>query len=150
MTSSLKTRAPGWLRPPAELNDYGRRFWKSHARRLFDAGRLAEDDVPLFVLLAISYGQALEAQAKIEAEGLFRQDENGVTRRHPAVQVQRDASAAFSRIGQHFGLSPRVRRVDKIMDGDGAGDELDKFLERKAARRKLAAEVVSNADEWEE
>lgn len=126
---SRKLNAPRWLRTPSELNEYGKRFWKAHAARLHRAERLKEDDVPLFLLLAQAYGMALESQQKILDEGLFRQDENSVTRRHPAVQVHRDAVAMYGKIAERFGLSPLVRFQKKILDD--TVDEFEAFLRRR-------------------
>ena len=129
MAAKQAPKAPGWLRAPKELNDYGRQFWRAHAKRLCMAGRLREDDLPLFVLLAQAYGMAMEAQAKILEEGLFRKDEASVTRKHPATQVHRDSVAMYNKLAPQFGMSPLVRRREKMEDGEP--DEFDLFLGRR-------------------
>jgi P27 family predicted phage terminase small subunit len=122
-------RLPRWLRAPKELNEYGMTFWRAHARRLYEADRFKEDDTPLFVMLAQAYGMVLESQAKILKEGLFRQDENDVTRKHPATQVHRDAVAMYNKLAPQFGMSPLIRRREKIVDQ--TTDEFERFLARR-------------------
>lgn len=126
-----KGRLPRWLRAPKELNEYGIAFWRAHARRLYEAERFKEDDAPLFVMLAQAYGMVLEAQAKILSEGLFRQDENDVTRKHPATQVHRDAVAMYNKLAPQFGMSPLIRRREKMVEE--TVDEFEVFLRRRPA-----------------
>lgn len=112
-------------RPPAGSSKDVRAFYRQHAARLVEAGRLTDDDAPAFALLAQTYAIGAEAMRVIGAEGYFRRDENGVQRRHPAIQVHRDAAQTFARLGARFGMMPKDR--DKPAD-DSPGDALAKAL----------------------
>jgi P27 family predicted phage terminase small subunit len=112
---------PRYLRPPAGklLNRWGRQFWKDNAGDLYRAELLKETDVASFIMLCQAFGLAMESATKIGEEGLFRQDENNITRKHPATQVHRDSVAMFNRLADKFALNPRARQTMKIGDGDG-------------------------------
>ena len=122
---------PDWLRPPAGkvLNRWGRRFWKDIAGDLYRANLLKSNDIATFTMLCQSYGLAMEAAVKIAEEGLFRQDENNVTRKHPSHQVWRDSTATFNRIADKFALNPKSRQAMKVDTSDA--DEFDLFLARR-------------------
>lgn len=128
--AETQKRLPRWLQAPKELNSYGLYFWRAHARRLHEADRFKEEDAPLFVMLAQAYGMVLESQKKILDEGLFRQDENSVTRKHPATQVHRDAVAMYNKLAPQFGMSPLIRRREKMVDE--TLDEFELFIRRRA------------------
>ncbi len=85
-------------------------------------------DSPAFLSAAEHYEFAALAWEKIQAEGLFREDENHVTRRHPAAQVHRDSWAAVVKILSLFGMTPAARKFDSI---GSEMDEFDQFLARR-------------------
>lgn len=112
-------------RPPAGSSRDVRAFYRRHALALVEAGRLTDDDAPAFALLAQTYAIAAEAMRVIGAEGYFRRDENDVQRRHPAIQVHRDAAQTFARLASRFGMTPRDR---ESMTDTPIGDELAQAL----------------------
>ena len=131
---------PRYLRPPAGkiLNRWGRQFWKDNAASLYRSGLLKETDVASFTMICQAYGLAMESAAMIAEEGLFRQDENNVTRKHPATQVHRDSVAMFNRLADKFALNPRARQAMKIEpDTPSLHDLLFDFAERKVAEQKV-------------
>lgn len=101
--------APTNIRAPAILGKEGRKLWKELAPLLVEHDLLTVADLPLFTQLCIAYELMVEARAKITEEGLFRKDEEGVQRKHPGVQVWRDAMMAYAKLGAEFGLSPASR-----------------------------------------
>lgn len=122
---------PKWLRPPAGkiLNKWGRQFWKDTAGDLYRSGLLKPNDLASFTLLCQSYGLAMESAVKISEDGLFRQDENNVTRKHPSHQVWRDSAATFGRLSDKFALNPKARQAMKVEGSDY--DEFDAFLAQR-------------------
>ncbi len=78
---------------------------------LDDAGDAAtETDFKLVILGAEALDRAATARRQVEREGITYKDRFDAPRSHPAVQIARDASAAFSRIVAQLGL-------DNVDDG---------------------------------
>ena len=134
---------PRYLRPPAGkiLNRWGRQFWKDNAGDLYRADLLKETDIASFIMLCQAYGLAMESATKIGEEGLFRQDENNITRKHPATQVHRDSVAMFNRLADKFALNPKARQTMKI-----ASDEDDIFTAYLMSNPRLRSEKKSLLD----
>ena len=112
--------------PRGVLGRHGRKFWRDHAGQLVDLGILTSADGGAFLALCQSYELMLEAWAKVQAEGVFRQDENNVTRKHPGIQVWRDALTSFLKLAAQFGLTPVAREGLNIEAP--AVDEYEVFL----------------------
>ena len=100
--------------PKNILGEHGRKFWREHSDKLVSLGILTQADGGAFLALCQAYELMVVAWLKAREEGVFRQDENNVTRRHPAIQVWRDAQAAFLRSCQAFGLTPVARESLRI------------------------------------
>jgi P27 family predicted phage terminase small subunit len=118
-TAARVTFASKVVKPPRGANADVRAFYRRHAQALVDKGLLTEADESAFQLMAESYAIAREAWRVVQKEGFFRRDENDVQRRHPGIQVHRDALATFTRLAAHFGLTPKARGELKH---DGAPD----------------------------
>ncbi len=63
-----------------------------------------ETDVKLVVLAAEALDRAATARRIIQREGVTYTDRFGAPRAHPAVAIERDARAAFSRLVAQLGL----------------------------------------------
>lgn len=98
-------------RPPAGLGDHGRQFWRKYAKLANALGVAQSIDTAAFLNCAQHYELAMLAWDEIRREGLFRKDENGVTRRHPAAQVHRDSWAAVLKALKEFGMTPYSREA---------------------------------------
>lgn len=96
-------------RPPYRLPTRARRFWLENAPRLEALGLLTEIDLPAFQMMATHFGVAVAAAEVIRAEGIMTQDEHGLERKHPALQVLRDNSGAFRAYAAEFGMTPSSR-----------------------------------------
>jgi len=109
------------------------RIWHKLTPALAEMGVLTEIDAYTLALLCQHWAYALEAIRTIDAQGLFRDDENGVTRKHPAHQILRDSTMMVMKIGSEFGLTPSAR--------EGLHVELEKedpyesFLARRTGTR---------------
>lgn len=84
-------------------------MWRRLADDLIDLGIMTDVDVPAFVLMAEHYGIARNAATEIAEQGMTTQDEHGMQRKHPLLQVFRDSSAAFRSYAAEFGMTPSSR-----------------------------------------
>lgn len=94
---------------PYRMLPKARRFWKDNASRLTQLGLLSEIDLPAFQLMATHFAVAVDAAELIKAQGMITEDERGLPRKHPALQVLRDNSAAFRTYASEFGMTPSAR-----------------------------------------
>jgi len=118
-------RAPKGLSKSAQL------WWRRIVPRLLELDVIdVQADFGRLVLLSQAWGMAWDAYQTIQKEGLFRKDEKGVTRKHPAHQVWRDSSAAYNSLGKELGLTPLSRNRLGVVDDDADG-ELIAFLSRR-------------------
>lgn len=115
--------------PPNSLSDV-RKFWRRYEPMLDRLGVLTEADGSALELMAIHYAIAKAALAEMtDDQGklqLTSEDEEGVTRKHPMLQVVRDNSAAFRLYSILFGLNPAARARLDVSEPE---DDDDEFLE---------------------
>jgi len=117
-------------RAPQHLGRHAARWWRKVVPRLVELGIVdVRADYGRLVVLAQAWGMSQQAYQKIQDEGLFRQDENNVTRKHPAHQVWRDSANIYNSLGKELGLTPLSRSRLGVKDDDG-NDELIQFLTR--------------------
>jgi P27 family predicted phage terminase small subunit len=91
------------------MSDGAQRLWRGVAGELVRLGLLTVVDVPAFRLMCEEYGIALEAARQVETEGLWTVDAQGVAKKHPVVQVLRDATSTFRMYAVEFGMTPSSR-----------------------------------------
>ena len=77
--------------------------------RLERAGVLDRVDVGALELMAVQYARAREAGDVLAREGLISKGYNGQPVAHPAVHIERLATAEFLRSAEHFALTPVAR-----------------------------------------
>jgi len=111
------------------LHAEAKRFWRELAPEMIRVGLLTEIDVPAFLLLCEHYAVAIQAARTIAKDGLTRNDENGVARKHPLLQVLRDNSRAFRMYATEFGLVPSSRQRLKFEEPE-PDDELTRLFFR--------------------
>lgn len=122
--------APSSVRPPAILGPVGKKHWKEIAPLLVEHDLLTTGDLALLTQLCVAFEIATEARQTMNDEGLFRRDEEGVQRKHPGMQVWRDATATYLRLAGEFGLSPAAREKLGIIPDDGP-DPYEEYLRRR-------------------
>lgn len=102
-------------------------FWRRVAPELIELGLLTVVDVPAFLMLCEHFAVGMEAAQVVADEGVTRQDENGVERKNPMLQILRDNSKAFRMYASEFGMTPSSRqRLD--FEAPEEADELVKML----------------------
>ena len=116
--------------PPPNSLPGVRKFWRRYAPILDDLSVLTEADIAAFDLMSIHYALAKAALAEMTASdgklALTREDEEGVERKHPMLQVLRDNSAAFRLYSVLFGLNPAARARLVVSEPE---DDDDEFFE---------------------
>lgn len=102
------------LRMPRGLSRDAQRFWRRYATILSESGVLTAGDLATFELCCKSYGVACEAYREIQEQGLTTVDKNGSVRKHPLLQVFRDATRQYTQLAALFGLDPANRSRLKV------------------------------------
>lgn len=101
---------PGELmEPPEHLIDDAKDFWRKSVARLVEVGIIDRVDVPVLEQLATQYARIRAAQRVIGKQGYFVRGSVGQLREHPAVKIERDATALFLKIAEHYALTPIAR-----------------------------------------
>lgn len=120
------TKAP---KAPAWLSATARKEWARVAPILVDRKILTDADLGSLQNYCIAIGQVQEAQAALDANGMFFTGENGAIRPHPAVRVQNAAMASARLLAAELGLTPvsrsRPAMNDEPEDNGGFGDLVD-------------------------
>lgn len=132
-------------RMPVGLSDGAQRLWRQMAGEMVELGMLTDADLPAFILMAEHYNIARRALSEIAEEDLTVQDQNGLLRKHPLLQVFRDNSMAFKSYAAEFGLTPSSRSRLQLPDDAqqmSLGEELFAIV-----AEQMASEVEGEADE---
>lgn len=132
-------------RMPAGMTDGARRLWRQLSGDMVELGLLTDADLPAFVLMAEHYGIARQALTEIAEEGLTAQDEHGLLRKHPLLQVFRDNSTAFRSYAGEFGMTPSSRSRVQLPDGGqqlSLGEELFAIV-----AEQIASEAEAEVEE---
>ena len=83
--------------------------WDGLAPLLEAAGLLSPADLPGFLLLLQHLDFCEQAAYLVKRDGMTRLDEAKVERKHPALQIFRDNSAAARQWSVQFGMTPSSR-----------------------------------------
>jgi P27 family predicted phage terminase small subunit len=114
-------------KPPVNSLADVRKFWRKYSPILEGLGLLTEADIAALDLMSIHYAIAKAALAAMTASDgkleLTREDEEGVERKHPMLQVLRDNSASFRLYSILFGLNPAARARLAVSEPDDDDDE---------------------------
>jgi P27 family predicted phage terminase small subunit len=87
---------------------------------LTEAGSAAsETDLKLVTLAAEALDRASTARRQIAREGITYTDRFGAPRAHPAVAIERDARAAFSRLVAQLGLDDTDPEMESYRGANG-------------------------------
>lgn len=105
-------------RVPPNLSPLAAYFWRKYVTQLIRMGVPTGVDVPALILMAEHWAMAKQALLLINTEGLVTQDEKGLPRKHPLLQVWRDNSAAYRGYAAEFGMTASSRSKVRIEDED--------------------------------
>lgn len=95
--------------PPEWLPRDAREFWGETISALANIGLLDRVDQAALEMLAVTYARWRQAVRVVGVDGHFAMAPNGTLRVHPAMKIEREASAAFFRMAEHYALTPIAR-----------------------------------------
>lgn len=126
--------APAAPKMPRGLPREARAFWRRYAEGLAGLGLLTDVDTPAFTMMAMHWQVCQDAMREMAGKAggvleLTAEDEDGLERKHPLLQVLRDNSAAFLRYAAHFGMSPSARAGMRV-EPPAVADPYEQFLSR--------------------
>jgi P27 family predicted phage terminase small subunit len=102
-------RAGELSEPPDRLGPIAAEFWRTTVVRLVECGIVDRVDVPLLEMMAVQYSRAVQAGRAIAHSGMFTKGSTGQITDHPAVKIEREATALFWRLAEGFGIGPLGR-----------------------------------------
>jgi P27 family predicted phage terminase small subunit len=86
-----------------------RTFEDEYKTPLIDAGVVTDSDTPALKIMSQAYWIADKAVRQLETEPFTRDDENGIERKSPWLQIWRDAATTFRAYASEFGMTPVAR-----------------------------------------
>lgn len=119
----MNTKTP---RPPKDLPDLARAEWLKLSRLLTNAGGLTELDLRAFRLLCEILATAEESRAIIEKDGMLISTGAGGFKAHPAIKVMEASRNQAARLLEQFGLTPKGRKIIKMVPGKKGLNRFDK------------------------
>lgn len=106
------------IKPQPWLNTRGKKIFNDIKKCLEDTSILANIDVFGLSIVANEMDKYIEAQLNLQASGttVIEEQRNGTTKEVKSVhlQIQKEASEVFSKLGTRYGLDPQSRQ--KIID----------------------------------
>jgi P27 family predicted phage terminase small subunit len=95
--------------PPDHLPPEAKEFWAVSVARLVEVGIIDRVDVPVLEQLAVQYARIRQAQRVIAQDGHYSRGAAGQLKRHPAIDIEANATAMFMKIAEHYALTPIAR-----------------------------------------
>jgi P27 family predicted phage terminase small subunit len=95
--------------PPAHLPPEAQEFWKTSVTRLIEVGIIDRVDVPVLEQLATQYARIRQAQRVLAKDGHYSRGAAGQLKRHPAMDIESNATMMFLKIAEHYALTPIAR-----------------------------------------
>lgn len=106
------------IKPQPWLNNRGKKIFNDIKKCLEGTSILANIDVFGLSIVANEIDKYIEAQLNLQASGttVIEEQRNGTTKEVKSVhlQIQKEASEVFSKLGTRYGLDPQSRQ--KIID----------------------------------
>lgn len=95
--------------PPTHLPEEAKEFWRESVTRLIEVGIIDRVDVPVLEQMSVQYARIRQAQKVIAVDGHFVPGSVGQLREHPALKIEKDATALFLKMAEHYALTPIAR-----------------------------------------
>lgn len=95
--------------PPAHLPDAAKAFWRETVLQLVEIGMVDRVDIPALEMLSVQYARICSIREVIDEVGFFARGSTGQITEHPALKIEREATALFLKLAEHYGLTPIAR-----------------------------------------
>lgn len=114
-----KPRPANVKMPRGVLPKHGQKLWRQLAPLLLELGVLTEVDLPALEMMCLHYALARQALEEVNEIGLTI-EEDGKTKKNPAMQAFRENSQAYKQLLVEFGLTPssRSRIVTETLENE--------------------------------
>lgn len=134
------------IEPPAYLPDDAQEFWRDSVATLIEVGIIDRVDAPALEALATQYARMRQANRVVASEGHFARGSTGQLVQHPALKIEREATAMFMRLAEHYALTPiaRVRLGMAELHRRSLAQELNDDLGGDSALEPVDARVVDD------
>lgn len=107
--ADIPADALGKAKMPAFLKGDARKFWRDHAAKLEELGRLTKLDESAFSVLCDTYSMLKKLDLQIETDGFVLTGPRGATRPHPLLRTRDTWLRSFLQGCKEFGLTPVSR-----------------------------------------
>lgn len=123
-----KPNAPDWL------NKQAKSIFRMIATDLYSMGIMLPEYKYQLAILSAEYAQYIEAQKRIQQEGLTLIEEdtagNEKSRKHPAAEIATTKAKTVSTLLDSFGLNPTAReKIARVETSGGGDDPLEGYLD---------------------
>ncbi|WP_447896038.1 phage terminase small subunit P27 family [Vreelandella sp. GE22] len=118
------------INPPDELvGPHAVKMWKQQSQVLIKRGAFEIEDAPLLQAYCNAFQRMLDADIKINEQGLTVPTADGSTKMNPVINAHSKYAQQFSRFGSLLGLDPLTRLRMTGGGGEGEGEEGNEFDE---------------------
>jgi len=114
--------------PPSYLDKMAKCVWQKLAPALHGLGLLTEIDENAFAQYCIYQGLIMYCSEKLKTEPLICTGKNGQPFQNPLVGIRNRASVNIRKLLAMFGLSPADRSRLEIVENEGTGEFINKFI----------------------
>ncbi|MFM7011397.1 MAG: phage terminase small subunit P27 family [Betaproteobacteria bacterium] len=129
---------PGDAEIPIELqgehNEIAAAEWVRAVDLLISANIYTDLDRTALLAYCLNYQRWRQAEAKMQAEGLFVMTDTGYVMASPEIRASESAFAILKSMMLEFGMTPASRTKLKITDPNKNKDPLDEFAGRAKQR----------------
>jgi P27 family predicted phage terminase small subunit len=119
-------------RCPTELDDIAKKEWKRITKVLYDCGLVTEIDRPGLASFCQVYSRWIQAEQKIQQEGMIIDSPNGYPILSPYLGIANRAIDQMGKALTEFGMTPAARSRIKV-EPKATVNEFDDFLNAKKA-----------------
>ena len=122
--------------PPEWLEEEAKAFITEVVKELNLGGNLKKIDLAAINMLAISYGQFIQASRQVSEEGATLINFKQETVKNPAVNIAKDSLGQAMRIITEYGLTLKSREAMTVTKSAGDGESpLEEFMKASGGKK---------------
>jgi P27 family predicted phage terminase small subunit len=125
---------------PEFLHEQARKQYQQTAKKLARIGLMTELDDMALTILCQSWGECLDAWARLQETGMLVKFPNGYPMTNPYWAVLNQAVKKLSAMLSEFGLTPGSRsRIHALAAGEDSDDEWSKLLKQPSLKKRTTS-----------